>query len=156
MKGVQLCYICHSINYAFPIVPALKGPLGLIPTETSGNRLIFPQDLDVFTMASFGVLTPPADIIFDPEFILITQMTQAGRACAVLQVTVSPSAHKLAVLQVHLLLADFGCTISLGTRSIVDSGYLSFVQINWNLTVSLLAIELGIWTVHPGCSPKRG
>lgn len=71
------------------------------------NRLNFPQGLEVFTVTSLGVLKPTTATDFDPKFLLTTHVTQAGHACAVLQVTASPSAHKLNVLQVHLLLTDF-------------------------------------------------
>lgn len=50
------------------------------------------------------------------KFVSVSQMTQAGRACAVLQVTVFLSAHKLGVLQVHLFLADFWLQYKLGLR----------------------------------------
>lgn len=79
-------------------------------TDTYGdrrNRLNFPQDLEVFSVTSLGVLTPTTATVFDPKFLRTTHVTQAGHAWAVLQVTASPTAHRLNVLQVHLLLTDF-------------------------------------------------
>lgn len=104
MKGLQLHYIC-PINYISSVFPPLTCPLlGSSQGPGAGDRLTFPQH-----RSHRGFIGSPYAYypIFVPKFILMTPMTQAGHACAGLQVTVFPNAPKLDVLQVYLFLTDF-------------------------------------------------
>lgn len=126
MNGVQVHYICHSIDFV-SLASRSKCPLGLTPMEISRNRVLSSQDLNVCTVAMLGrspILTTAN--VFDPKFLLITQ-TPTGHAGAALQVPYSPGLTAQCFTSVSAPCRLLAALSALGREGIVDSGYQSFV-----------------------------
>ena len=156
MKGVQLHYVCHSSNYVSSVFPPLKCPVGLIPTGMSGDRLISPQTLSVFTVALLGDLTLATHLWSQ---VYSYNSDDSGRIylCSFTGDSSRKCSQNSMFYECMCSLQTFGCTVSLGLRK---NSWLWLSKLCLN-KLGPHYISLGyraryIWTIHLGWSPKWG